>query len=89
MIKRHPFPCILHWDNCHFVVLYKIQKKFLTKKYLFYISDPTFGLIKLTENQFQEHWCGIDKKGIGLLLTPGKIFVNHQPRKQPNKLKKM
>ena len=29
MIKKHPFPCILHWDNCHFVVLYKIQKKFL------------------------------------------------------------
>ena len=88
MIKKHPFPCILHWDNCHFVVLYKIQKNFFSKKYLFYISDPTFGLIKLTENQFQEHWCGIDKKGIGLLLTPGKIFVNHQPHKQPNKLKK-
>lgn len=32
MIKKHPFPCILHWDNCHFVVLYKIQKKFFSKK---------------------------------------------------------
>ena len=34
-------PCILHWNQNHFVVLYKVKKG---KK--FYIADPGKGLVK-------------------------------------------
>lgn len=88
MIQKHPLPCILHWDNSHFVVLYKIKEDLLCKRFSFYISDPTFGLIKLTQSQFQEHWCGLDGKGIGLLLTPTKKFYATQPLNRPIGLQK-
>ena len=33
-------PCILHWNQNHFVVLYKVKKN------RFYIADPAKGLVK-------------------------------------------
>ena len=36
-----PLPCILHWNQNHFVVLYKVKKG---KK--FYVADPGKGLIQ-------------------------------------------
>ena len=35
-----PLPCILHWNQNHFVVLYKVKKG---KK--FYVADPGKGLV--------------------------------------------
>ena len=35
-----PLPCIVHWKQCHFVVLYKIRKG------VFYVADPAHGLVK-------------------------------------------
>lgn len=46
-----PLPCILYWEQKHFVVLYRINRK---KKY--FIADPAKGLIKYTENEFKENW---------------------------------
>ena len=43
-------PCILHWRQNHFVVLYKITQK--NNKYIFYIADPGRGLIEYNEAQF-------------------------------------
>ncbi len=43
-------PCILHWSQNHFVVLYKIKKN------AFYISDPGKSLLKYTEREFVEGW---------------------------------
>jgi ATP-binding cassette, subfamily B, bacterial len=43
-------PCILHWSQNHFVVLYKIKNN------VFYISDPGKSLLKYSENEFVQQW---------------------------------
>lgn len=72
-LSREFLPCILHWNQNHFVVLYKIKSgKF------FYIADPGKGLIKYTKEQLISHWATIDagekKKGIILFLKPSLEF---------------
>ena len=74
-LKEAPLPCILHWDQTHFVVLYKIagQKK------TFYVSDPGHGRLRYTEEEFISHWidpnCDTDTPdGIVLLLEPTSKF---------------
>ena len=63
-----PLPCIVHWRNNHFVVIYEINKKVS-------ISDPSSGLRQLNKQVFLENWIGRDatestKEGIVLLLEP-------------------
>ena len=41
-------PCILHWNQNHFVVLYKIKKN------RFYIADPGKGTCKIQSRRIQE-----------------------------------
>ena len=65
-------PCILHWNQNHFVVLYKIKNK----KY--YIADPGKGKVVYNKEEFELNWSQIDcngiKKGIALFLTPTESF---------------
>jgi ATP-binding cassette subfamily B protein len=62
-MKEAPLPCILHWNQNHFVVLYK-QKR--GRK--FYIADPGKGLITYNRKEFAEHWvstrCKAKRKGL-------------------------
>ena len=68
-----PFPCILQWNQNHFVVLYKVRKG---KR--FYIADPGKGLIKYSLDDFKNHWVstrsGGEDKGIAMLLEPTPLF---------------
>ena len=70
-------PCILHWRQNHFVVLYKIKKE----KY--YIADPAKGLIKLTEAEFSRNWLADTNngEGIALLLSPTPYFYEQEEEK--------
>ena len=45
-----PLPCILHWNNEHYVVLYKVKKR-LGKNYYF-VSDPIGSRLTYSENEF-------------------------------------
>ncbi len=69
-------PCILHWSQNHFVVLYKIKQN------AFYISDPGKSLLKYTEAEFVQQWLshknGNEKTGISLTLAPTPLFYNNQ-----------
>lgn len=47
-------PCIVHWNQQHFVVVYKIARK--RGKWWVYVSDPASGLLKYTEEQFLKAW---------------------------------
>ncbi|WP_160069138.1 peptidase domain-containing ABC transporter [Sphingobacterium bovisgrunnientis] len=69
-LKEVELPCILHWDQNHFVVLYKITKG----KY--YISDPATGLITYTEKEFSKNWFSTRElhEGLSLILSPGPDF---------------
>lgn len=68
-----PLPCILHWNNNHYVVLYKIRKD------IYYISDPAHGLINYSKEEFLKYWIGNNtdestEEGIALLLEPTAKF---------------
>lgn len=69
-LKEVELPCILHWNQNHFVVLYKIRKG----KY--YISDPASGLISYDEKEFSKNWFSTKElhAGLSLLLSPGPEF---------------
>jgi ATP-binding cassette, subfamily B, bacterial len=66
-------PAILHWDQKHFVVLYKIGKY-----NNYYLADPAVGLIKIKEKELQKHWpfteIGGEPAGLALLLEPTPEF---------------
>lgn len=47
-----PLPCILHWNQNHFVVLYKIDKN----GHRFWIADPGKGKYKLSLEEFSSLW---------------------------------
>ena len=72
-----PLPCILHWNQNHFVVLYK-QKR--GKK--FYIADPGKGLVTYSRKEFMEHWISTrsqgEEKGIAMFLQPTPLFYEQE-----------
>ncbi|MBB6371519.1 peptidase domain-containing ABC transporter [Chryseobacterium shigense] len=74
LAKEMPLPCIVHWNNVHFVVVYKIDK---TNKV--YISDPSYGLITYNKEEFIKFWIGENaqsdtEEGIGLVLETTPAF---------------
>lgn len=76
-LPQAPLPCILHWNQNHFIVLYRIKKG---KK--FYIADPGKGLVTYTEKEFKEHWVSThsqgEEKGIAMFLQPTPAFYEQQ-----------
>ena len=50
-------PCIVHWNQQHFVVVYKIALK--RGKWRVYVSDPASGLLEYSEEQFLKAWIQI------------------------------
>jgi ATP-binding cassette subfamily B protein len=69
-LNETELPCILHWNQNHFVVLYKIK----TGKY--YVSDPAVGLVSYDEKEFKKNWFSTRSlhAGLCLLLSPGPAF---------------
>ncbi len=84
--KEALLPCIAHWNQEHFVVVYKIKaKNYFRKQAKIYISDPARGLLKYTEEEFKEHWLstksGGEDKGIVLLIEPTQEFYKQESDK--------
>ena len=75
-------PCILHWNQNHFVVLYKISKSRFGKQLIFHIADPAHGKIKLTQDKFEISWLSDGDKGVALFLNPTEEFYKKQPPKE-------
>ena len=49
-----PLPCIVHWYQRHFIVVYKIARKH--GGWWVYVSDPASGLLKYSEADFLKGW---------------------------------
>jgi ATP-binding cassette subfamily B protein len=68
--EQAKLPCIIHWNQEHFVVLYKIMQK--KGKYFFHIADPAYGLLKYEEQEFKNCWIstvqGGIEKGVAMFL---------------------
>lgn len=82
--EEKPIPCILLLGQEHFVVLYKVSTAKRGKPF-FYIADPAYGVIKLTEEKFREMWASDASTGIALFLQPLSKFYeyNHKAGKKP------
>ncbi len=83
-LKSHDFdkgllPCILHWNQNHFVVLHKITKNIFTGKLVYKIADPGHGFISLSEEKFKKSWLSDGEKGVALFLEPTEEFYNQIP----------
>ncbi len=76
-----PLPCVLHWNQNHFVVLYKI------KNGNFHIADPGEGKMILSRDAFEKYWMGSakNKTGIALLLEPTQLFYTVENKDEGNK----
>lgn len=83
LIEDCPLPCILHWRQEHFVVLYKItqKKRWLVKNrnksgsWVFKIADPGHAIIELDEKTFLNSWISTsDDRGVVLVLEPTPQF---------------
>ena len=81
-------PCILHWNQNHFVVCYKIEKK-RKGKYDIYISDPASQRLCYTKDEFLKCWLSTKSdnidKGSALLLEPGVDFGNREEEVEAKK----
>jgi ATP-binding cassette subfamily B protein len=69
-----PKPCVVHWDQAHFVVVYKCRKGII------FIADPAFGLVEYSETEFKKHWLATirhgEQKGICVMFEPTPAFFD-------------
>jgi ATP-binding cassette subfamily B protein len=80
VVSQRPFPCILHWNQEHFVVLYDVRTK-RNGKHVYYIADPAKTLLQLDEETFRNAWISTQSygkdKGVLMALQPTQEFYKH------------
>lgn len=67
-----PMPCIAHWNQNHFVVVYKINRQFV------WIADPGAGKVRLSHQEFAASFCSEGDRGVILLLEVTPEFRKNQ-----------
>ena len=95
-LSEIPLPAIIHWNQYHFVVLYKIKK---AKSFFsfsspsgggregasYYVSDPAHGLVVYNQEEFLKCWASTEQNGIAagiaLLLEPTAEFYKEEGEK--------
>lgn len=73
-----PFPCIVHWNQRHFVVVYGVAKR---RKGIFVkVADPASGLLEYRAEDFLKSWLQTEGKteGIALMLEPTPQFYQEE-----------
>ena len=88
LLDNTPMPCILHWNQNHFVVCYHIKKKipFWNKteepEYLFRIADPAGAKYDMDKKAFLQCWISSRQNnkdtGTALLLSPTPEFYTYE-----------
>ncbi len=82
LADRVLLPCIIHWDNNHFIVVYKVSKNKV------YVSDPAKGLLSHNLEEFKDKWY---KKGEGhgilMALEPMACFKQIEAHEKKERLK--
>ena len=93
LLDENPLPCIAHWKQKHFVVIYKISSN---SKFLFWqkksgpkwihVADPSAGLVTYKADEFKKAWYSSKKdgesRGLCLLLEPTPEFYNSEDEKE-------
>ena len=77
IFSKAPLPCVLHWNQNHFVVLYKVKngKEFC-------IADPGKGLVTYSLEEFKKHWISTrsndEDNGIAMFLETTPAFFTYK-----------
>lgn len=88
LTEEAPLPCIAHWRQRHYVVVYEAKKK--NGHYILTVADPAYGLVTYTEEEFKRGWLSskVNKEadeGILLLLEPTPEFFHAGDMPDPKK----
>jgi ATP-binding cassette subfamily B protein len=79
LFTQAPLPLIAHWQQNHFVVVYKVTRKKV------FVADPAFGLVSYTHEEFLKNWISSvkdqEKKGHALLIEPTPEFYAQEGEK--------
>ncbi|WP_352421989.1 peptidase domain-containing ABC transporter [Proteiniphilum sp.] len=88
MAEKALLPCIVHWKQDHFVVVYKIEQKRKSGKTYVYVADPGKGRIRFTREEFCDNWISTrsngEEKGVALLLEPTNLFYEQEGDSSPS-----
>ena len=67
-----PLPCIVHWQQNHFIVVNRISDRKV------WVSDPAIGRIRMSRDEFLKGWASGEShgepSGMAMLLEPGPGF---------------
>lgn len=76
LVEKAPMPCIVHWNQNHFVVVYRIRRNKV------FVADPAKGIITYGKEEFCSHWLSTraknEDKGVVLLLEPTRLFYENE-----------
>ena len=90
LIEDVPLPCIIHWNQNHFVVLYRIKKD--KNGCLFHVADPAGSKVTYTEEEFKRCWISGrndgEDEGVVLCLEPTPDFYCHSDEDDDKKNKR-
>lgn len=89
-LEEAPLPCIVHWNQEHFVVVYKIKKrKGVTKVF---VADPANGKAEYTKEEFCKCWISTKNEqenvGVALLVEATPEFYERENEEQKSDEKK-
>lgn len=102
LVEKALLPCIVHWNQEHFVVVYKVKVPLSSRRGVrgevkrsdvIYVADPGKGLLTYTKEEFCSHWLSTqtngEEKGVSLLLEPTNQFYEQEDNAVPtsNRLK--
>lgn len=72
LVEDVPMPCIAHWEQEHFVTIYRTTPQYI------YVADPGEGLKRMTHAEFMAGWISHEEDdevlGVLLLLEPTPEF---------------
>lgn len=92
LVQKAPLPCIVLWDQQHYVVVHNVKKARLRWRSgrgaaphdhdTFYVADPARGLLTYSGAEFREHWlpdaANGTTTGIALLLETTPAFYEQE-----------
>ncbi len=79
LMSEAPKPCILHWENSHFVVLVPQESSGKIT-----VANPEYGKTELTEEEFKKHWLQENGKGKALLFETTEAFFQKEEDRSVN-----
>ena len=84
LLNEAPTPFVAHWNQNHFVVVYKIKKQ-RNGKIFVHVADPGRGLIEFSKEEFMSGWATTkedgENKGLCLLLETTPEFYKAEDEK--------